>query len=149
MNKSQKQIMEVVDLLKESDVPYDLTLVYIDNDSSDGLEEEDLNEQPESKLKEIFNKIIPNYRLEIEIGDGYSLPVFFIEKYRTRNNEIQINSLKSILMDDYQDRVKIIRPRELQILQSFRTKYEEPITNLKRKTRLDDIFNNPNPKPLT
>ena len=150
MNKSQIQIMEVVDLLKKSDVPYDLTLVYIDNDSPYGLEELDLNEEPEFKLKEIFKKVIPNYRLEIDVGDGrdLSLPYFFIEKYKTSHNEIEINYLKSIFFDDYQDMVKKIRPNEILVLQSFRNKYEEQIINLKRKTKLDYILEDNQPLTL-
>ena len=150
MNKSQKQIMEVVTVLKKSDVPYNLTLEYWDYELPYLSEEVNLNDQPESKLKEIFKKVLPNYIMKIDIGykSGYDLPRFFVRKYRTEQNEIEINYLKSMITDDYQDTVKVETVKELLWLQYTRSLFEEQIINLRRKTRLDNIFNDNQPISL-
>ena len=119
MNESKKQIWSVLGNLKESGLP--CKVIMSCNDSSNfQYGYIDLNDLQKKGLMNFFGKT-RNYYLEVKIGRQK----FYFGNNNPRRNQWYIDKIK-----------KLIIP-------------EEYVINNKRKKVLDDVFNDPNPKPLT
>ena len=79
----------------------------------------DLEDLQKKGLLNLFGKT-RNYYLEVKIGRQ----MFYFENNNPHKNQWYIDKIKELIPEEY-------------------------VINNIRKTRLDDIFNDPNPKPLT
>ena len=123
MNKSQEQMINMLDYLKESDIPCEVTLECFNFPDPPVKINIDFSLHPDKLMMSVFKKTIDSYQMRIKVGDWVTV----IKKYSIKYNQWKIENIKSYIV----------------------TNYGEYITNNKRKTILDDIFNDPNPKPLT
>jgi len=123
MNKSQEQMINMLDYLKESDIPCEVTLECFNFPDLPVSINIDFSLQPDKLMMSVFKKTIDSYQMRIKVGDRVTV----INKYSIKYNQWKIENIKSYIV----------------------TNYGEYITNNKRKTILDDILNDPNPQPLS
>ena len=124
MNKSQEQMMNVLDYLKELGIPCEVTLEYLDFPRvkvTDTINI-NINERPDKPMMDVFKKTSDSYQMKIKVGNM----VVVLKKYRTKHNQ------------------KIFEDIKYYVKKNF----SEYIINHKRKKVLDDILDDTNPPIL-
>ena len=123
MNNSQKQIMSVLNYIKELGIPCEVTLYYMDYPNPPGHLLIDLNEQTEKQMIDFFKKKTDYYSIHITFGN-FSFGKIY--KNRIRTNQKTFEEIKWYI----------------------RKNYGEYITNNERKTTLEKVLGDPTPQSL-
>ena len=123
MNKSQEQMMHIVDYRKELGVPCEVTLKYYHFHTLTDTINIDLNERLDKSMINVFKNTSDYYIMSVTIGN---MSFSGIRKYRSKHNQKVFEDIKCYIERNY----------------------GEYITNNKRKNVLDDILNDPNPPTL-
>ena len=123
MNKTQEQIMSMLDYLKESGVPCEVTVFYEDYPNPLVKLRIDLSDQTDKQMMDVFKKKTGHYSIMITIGN---MNFGNIYKNRIRTNQKTFEEIKWYI----------------------RKKSGESITKSNWNIRMGEILSDPTLEPL-